>query len=214
MWGSQYDSSVLPVPSWDDLPEYAQSALKKTGYDQLWVGKVNLTPTEDHFLTVLNMLVKLAGMKLWNFVGEPIRYSVGSIEFRAATMDGLRAALAQRSDFSTPDANPDDWESREHRMSGSLHFKHHKKWHDDEEHVEAHMDQAGARCGGALGAACYPVQGQLHVHEYMRGKIKDRFPEYDAHDYRNVRDLRQILLDQGWDPAPLVGVSRVKRPKE
>jgi hypothetical protein len=121
-----YDSSSLPVPDWTDLPEYARSALTKVGYDKVWSPELSLS--DDHRLTVLNLFVKLAGMRLWSFIGAPIGYSVGTLEFRAATIAGLRTKLSSIGDFATPDKNLDDWDSREYRVSGSLHFKHNKDW--------------------------------------------------------------------------------------
>jgi hypothetical protein len=210
MNAKRYDSQTLPVPTWGDLPDHARIALAKNGCDDAWLQKN--APTDEHRLTVLNLFVKLSGMRLWAHVGCPVRSSIGSLDF-LGNAPGLRATLSRRHEFAAPDQDIDNWESREYRVAGSLHFKHMKKWGHSESQVQAHIDQAGTRCGGSYGSLCYPVQGLRHIDEWARGKVQDQLgrDRYDAHDYRNVRDVRQILLAQGWDPASLVGVSVVSK---
>jgi hypothetical protein len=177
---------ALPVPRWNDLPAYARKDLAGSAYDQSW-----FDARDDRTrLTVLNLHVKLSGMGLWHYVGKRGNTSVGALEFQASNVNSLKARLANFSDFERPGDSPKEWDSREARVRCSLHFKHLEGWVDDT--VQAHIDTYGLSCGSStVGHICAVALGPAHL------------LYYDG--YQDVLDIRDTLLEQGWDRACLVG---------
>lgn len=140
-------------------------------------------------LTVLNLYVKLSGMGFWKFVGTPAGIKTGEFNFNCTDEPGLRDTLRKHDDFSDPGEKPGNWDSREQRSSGSLHFK---RFGDI---VQAHIDQIGLL---PKSKAWWLMPVIPLGHMIAHGAT------YDS--YQDVFGIRDILLGQGWDPAPLKGV--------
>ncbi|NIM95754.1 MAG: DUF4157 domain-containing protein [Anaerolineales bacterium] len=175
------------VPFWDQLPAYVQTDLSRPGYDQKWFD----ARTARTRLTVLNLYVKLKGMKLWRYVLQESSTHNGCLEF-TADVNGLKRSLRSRWNFRDPEASSRKWDSAEKRATGALHFKHFTGWPTAK--VQAHIDQKGLWLGSKwfwwIGI---PVTGLRHL------------AAYDS--YQDVYGIRDILLTQGWDPKPLLGKS-------
>ena len=78
------------------------------------------------------------------------------------------------------------------RSVGALHFKHFPGWPENK--VQAHIDPYGARLHSDLWFLVPVVPlGQLLAHLA------------DPTGYTEVFRVRALLLEQGWDAAPLVG---------
>ena len=170
------------VPRWSELPPVHQAALSR------WEGLLN-DPAESRRLTVLTLYVKLRRLELWDFVGEPVDSTAGGrLEFRCPDVPGLKGALREREDFTSPEASAREWSSRELRSRGSLHFKHFSGWTD--EVVQAHIDKAGLFLQGWRNLLL-PAQLVLHLLDAR------------ANGYTDVFGLRDLLLAQGFDPVPL-----------
>ena len=176
------------VPYWKQLPESAQKDLSSRNYDETWFDK-----QEDSIrLTVLNLYVKLSGMNLWRYVFRRDTTSHGCLEFFTNNVRLLKQDLTNRWNFRSPEDSMDEWDSAEKRVTGALHLKHFKGWLENK--VQAHIDQAGNWLGDqAFWWAGQPVTGLRHL------------ASYDS--YRDVFGIRNILLQQGWDRQPLLGVS-------
>ncbi|PWB58134.1 MAG: hypothetical protein C3F18_03015 [Nitrosomonadales bacterium] len=178
-----------PVPQWNQLPAYAQADLMSRYYDQEWF--------ESHDdisrLTVLNMYVKLKGTNLWRFVASESGTGPGTLDFVCTDITGLKNDLRNRDDFTSPEESPAEWSSREMSSRGSLHFKHFKGW--PETKVQAHIDQYGLllRSKWWWLLPIVPLI-QMAIHGLTYESYKDAF------------GVRDILLAQGWDPAPLKGI--------
>ena len=187
------------VPQWDQLPLLTQVELSSKGYDKSWFD--TRSSNNSIRLTVLNLYVKLRGIQgknFWNFVGKEIDSKTGALQFNASDVHGLKTALKDRDDFTSPEDSPEEWSSREKRADGSLHFKHFWGW--PEKKVQAHIDQAGLLLRSAawwLTIVVPLVQMGRHGVEYL----------FDHDDFTDVFGIRDILLDQGWWAEPLVGVS-------
>jgi hypothetical protein len=175
------------VPFWNHLPNYAQNDLIHPGYGKNWFEK----KSDEVRLTVLNLYVKLKGMRLWNYVRKESSTHVGRLEFEA-DVQGLKQDLRARWNFRDPEASAEEWDSSEKRVTGVLHFKHFKGWPLSK--VQAHIDQAGLWLGSKwFWWAGTPVTGIRHLLGYE--------------SYQDVFGIRDILLQQGWDPRPLLGTS-------
>jgi hypothetical protein len=166
------------VPRWSELPAYYQDDLKP------W--EPYLTEGDDILrLTVLTLYVKLKGLDLWRFVGTPENSTGGGrLEFLCTDINGLAKVLRGREDFSTPNLSKPEWASREWKGKGALHFKHFPGWEPAK--LQAHIDKEGLTFN--------PLQLVLHAIDWLQDGYKD------------VYGNRRILLQQGWDPVPLVGV--------
>lgn len=178
------------VPTWEQLPAYAQRDLQKPGYTKEWFDRAD----DALRLTVLNLYVKLHGLGLWQYVQAANETKEGCLEF-TADVDGLRAVLRARRDFRDPAKSKEEWDPAEKRTTGALHFKHFKGWPLTK--VQAHIDQAGLWLDSeAFWGVGAPVTGIRHLFKDVLGK-----------GYRDVFGTRDILLQQGWDPKPLLGVA-------
>jgi len=183
-----------PVPRWEDLPPYAQHDLRLARFED-WYSEMDAIEGHALCLTVLVLYVKLKGMGLWSFVNGPaidprgpyLTWNSGELQFRCQNPWGLKALLTARPDFTNPTASDQEWSSREKRSVGSLHVKKYRLF------VQAHIDYYGLLRNGAWWAAP-PVQlAQMAAHGLSQQSRRD------------VYELRELLLGQGWDPAPLVG---------
>jgi hypothetical protein len=178
------------VPQWASLPEYAQAELAACGCDAGWFERHAADGTMR--LTVLNLYVKLRGLELWRHVGSESGSQAGCLHFLCPDVGALKAALRGRDDFTNPDASPDEWESREKRAEGALHFKHFTGWPVAQ--VQAHIDPQGLLLQNNLWWLVPVVPlGQMIRHGA------------DPTGYVEVHRIRAMLLEQGWDPAPLLG---------
>jgi hypothetical protein len=192
------------VPYWKQLPDYARKQLAATAkrnsggpngsdwpYGEIWFDK----ETDVNRLTVLNLYVKLSGMSLWQYVSEGLRTTGhGCLEFRSNDVLALKRELTNRRDFTEPEDSLVVWSCREKVSTGALHFKHFTPWPTD--YVQAHIDKTGLGFGGkwsplVLGPL---VMGLPHLADDCR------------HGWKDVFGIRDILLRQGWDPLPLLGV--------
>ena len=184
------DRAAGPVPQWAELPDYAQSELAAAGYDAAWFTAQAELPILR--LTVLNLYVKLRGIGLWQFISREQGTLPGGLHFLCSAIDDLKAALRASTDFTSPHDSRDDWESRERRAVGALHFKHFTGW--PESQVQAHIDPRGLLLHSLLWWIMPVIPlGQMIAHAA------------DPTGYTEVYRIRDILLDQGWDKAPLTG---------
>ena len=182
------------VPFWGELPSYVQDSLASRDYDHRWFDEHQDTIR----LTVLNLYVKLSGLDLWKFVTkrdptavDPKHPNVGNLQFLTADVNLLRAALRNRSaTFTAPDESLKDWQCRETRGTGALHFKHFSGW-TEPNRVQAHIDRIGLYAGHVpISVVAY---GLPHLIDLCR------------HGWENVFAIRDLLLQQGWDRQPLLG---------
>jgi hypothetical protein len=180
------------VPRWKQLPDYARNELALRGYGGQWLD----SRPDAIRLTVLNLYVKLRGMDLWKFVlmrGEST--PVGCLEFLTTNVALLKQELTTRWQFRNPEDSTDEWHSPEKRLHGAVHFKHFKGWPVNK--VQAHIDRFGRWLGQPqLFWAGQPVGVPILLH----------LADYLCHGWEHVLDVREILLEQGWDPQPLLGV--------
>jgi len=103
----------------------------------------------------------------------------GNIEFTATNLNALKAALNSRNGFIDPGKSSDKWSSREHKVLGSLHFKHNKDWGHALDEVQVHIDTFGLRA---------PL-----LHWQMQ------------QGYKDANGIRNILSQQGYDRSVLFG---------
>jgi len=186
------DTFAVPgaVPQWDELPDYAQGELGACGYDAAWFAGQAQAPIMR--LTVLNLYVKLKGMQLWQFVAKESDSQPGCLHFLGSAVHELKAALRERDEFTDPQDAMDSWDSREKRADGALHFKHFSGW--PEAKVQAHIDPHGLLLHSPLWWLMPVIPlGQMLAHAA------------DPTGYTEVYTIRDLLLDQGWDKAPLTG---------
>ncbi len=179
------------APYWQQLPDYVQGHLSTSNYGQGWFDK----QSDLRRMTVLNLYVKLRGMRLWQFVNvnstTPLTKD-GCLEFTTNNVRLLKSELTNRWNFRTPEDSMKEWDSPEKRATGALHFKHFTGWSDSK--VQAHIDQAGLWLGNkAFWWAGIPVTGPRHL------------AAYDS--YKDVFGIRDILLEQGWDRQALLGMT-------
>ena len=187
---TEADEAVGPVPQWAELPDYVQHELTPCGYDATWF--TEQAPAPLLRLTVLNLYVKLKGLGLWRFVGAESGSQPGCLHFLCTDIEGLRAFLTASSDFTTPQESTVSWDSRERRAVGALHFKQFDGWPLAK--VQAHIDPHGLLLHSELWWLIPVVPlGQMLAHAA------------DPTGYTEVYRIRNILLQQGWDPAPLTG---------
>jgi hypothetical protein len=184
------------VPSWGELPYYAQSELSAADYDGVWFD----AQPDPIRLTVLNLYVKLRGMKrgnttLWSFVDERTTTPLGCLEFLVyGGVEALKQELEDRGEFTRVVGTPASWECREKRSTCALHFKHFKNFPIDK--VQAHIDRVGLGFGGrwsppVIGVAALAAP---HIEDYRRNGWQD------------VYGIRELLKQQGWDRQPLFGI--------
>lgn len=184
------ESPGHPVPQWTELPDYAQKELGQCGWDAAWFASQEGEPVLR--LTVVTLYVKLKGLSLWQFVGKEAGSQRGCLHFLSPSVDALKAALREREDFTAPQDSPQSWDSRERRAVGALHFKHFEGW--PEAQVQAHIDPRGLLLHSDLWWIVPVVPlAQMLAHAA------------DPTGYREVYRIRSLLLEQGWDPAPLLG---------
>jgi hypothetical protein len=173
----------------------------RKGYTQIWFDKMN----DEYRLTVLTLYVKLNGIKLRKEIGqtfmvkkrsfweEHVRWwhwtNPGCLTFHVWDVNELKRQLTDSPDFSTPASSDESWNSIELRYKGALHLKHEASWHPQPRIIQAHIDEVGWR-GSTLIAL--PISALHHLITYS--------------SYGNPYIAREILLSQGWDPVPLLGV--------
>lgn len=182
---------ALPVPDWFQLPDHAQLDLSARGYTQTWYD----SKPPNIRLTILNIYVKLKGLELWNFVGNESGTDLGRMVFASSDTAGLKRTLTDRDDFTSPEESELEWSSREMRVSGALHFKHFAGWPKNQ--VEAHIDQIGLLMLSKWWWLIFPVPLIVMAAHGL-----------SQESYKDVEGIRDILIDQGWDPATLRGVGR------
>lgn len=191
--GGGEDSDERPsheVPLWTELPDYAQRELAAGGWDAAWFTTNAGDPTLR--LTVLNLYVKLKGLSLWQFVGTESESQRGCLHFLCKDVEALKAALRERDEFTDPQDSQTSWDSRERRAEGALHFKHFEGWPAAK--VQAHIDPRGLFLHSPLWWVIPLVPlAQMLAHVA------------DPTGYREVYRICNLLLEQGWDPAPLTG---------
>jgi hypothetical protein len=191
-----------PVPKWNQLRKSDQTSLMQKGSNMI---KFDSQPMDDELrLTLLTLYVKLNGLHLWEIVGSIIKVTPGRLEFNCNVVN-LRKILASSPLFYSPSniawlnwpsiLLKEYWESQEKRYYGALHFKHFENWPTCQ--VEAHIDKVGWRGGPGMQPQGLLVSG---VHHWI---TKD--------DYKKPYLIREILLGQGWDPVPLLGVGQRNR---
>jgi hypothetical protein len=190
-----------PVPKWNQLRLYDQASLMRKGYTQIWFDKMN----SEYRLTVLTLYVKLNGIKLRvkrsnsylvnnrSFWEDHVFWwhwtDAGCLTFHVYDVKELKRQLTDSPDFSSPAASDDSWNSIELRYKGALHLKHEANWHPQKRIIQAHIDEVGWR-GATL--ITLPISLVHHGITYS--------------SYGKPYIAREILLSQGWDPVPLLGV--------
>ena len=183
------------VPHWSQLPPYVQEALSPRGFGADWFDSAK--QSDDIRLTVLTLYVKLQGLGLWGFVGKNISTNVGNLEFECTDIQGLKAALRQRDEFTNPERSDVDWSSREERATAALHFKHFKTWPSNK--VQVHIDQAGLFLRHRILTGIFSLGIATGIQAIRHGI------DYAKDGYTDSRAIREQLLGQGWDPAALQG---------
>jgi len=174
------------APQWPEVASYVQNDLNKTGFGTDWFAKKSAIARQ----AILNLYVKLKGLDLWRYVESNAKTSSEStLEFKAKHHE-LREVLTDREDFTDPDDSLTKWSSREKKASASLHFKHFKGW--PEKQVQAHIDPIGVH-GSSIPIIGPLILGIRHLLDYS--------------GYKETFRIRNILLDEGWDPVGLSGVT-------
>lgn len=172
------------VPFWNQLRKHDHTLLESRGYGNPWFD----SQYDKIRLTVLTIYVKLDGLLIWNYVQKASSIYPGRLEFLVSDVKALKRMLTMSPLFRSPSESEDEWESLELRYMGALHFKHFKGesphlWPVNK--VQAHIDKVGW-----LGA--FPISLIHHGLTYS--------------SYEDPYTAREILLQQGWDPVPLLGV--------
>lgn len=188
--------NLKSVPYWKQLPSKTQSELSEKGYDEKWFAGEG--KDDSIRLTVLNLYVKLSGMDLWKYVGKRDTTPKGRLEFIATNVRMLKQELKIRWNFRNPEDSMNKWDSAEKRATGALHFKHFSNWPEGK--VQAHIDQAGLWAGNPYLWWANPVTWSRHAVDYLF-----------IDSYQDVFGIRNILLQQGWDPDTLLGISSSRR---
>jgi hypothetical protein len=174
------------------LPPLAQRDFVAAQYDKEWYKR----STDLVRVTLLNNYVKLKGMTLWHHVAKrnaKTDAAPGLLLFLASDILTLRRVLDRRPDFSWVDSSLDKWTSRESRFKGSLHFKHFANY--GVSGMQCHIDQLGLCLRNPiLRIPGYIVTGPAHWHDWRTDSYKDVF------------EIRELLLEQGWDREVLLGV--------
>jgi hypothetical protein len=188
---SANDKSHPQVPTWEHLPDYVQQALGSKGIKADWYDKTDTS--DDLRVTLLTLYVKLKGLGFWEFVGTMEEStSKGQFEFACTDVHKLKDALRKRDDFTSPEQSDKEWSSREMRGVGQLHFKHFDKWPVDK--VQAHIDQVGPFLHN-------PFLRVLGIIPFGIGHLIDD----KRKGWQQPEKIREILLEQGWDPTALKG---------
>jgi hypothetical protein len=192
---SKDQAKKRPIPHWNQLPPYAQEAISSRGFDEKWYDDEK--QSDEMRVTVLNLFAKLQGLGLWDFVKKNISSDVGKLEFECTDVDALKKILRGRSDFTNPERSDVEWSSREERAVGKLHFKHFKDWPKNK--VQAHIDQAGLLLHHPIitGILSFGIATAIEAARHGIDYVED--------GYKQPREIREILLRQGWDPATLKG---------
>ena len=168
---------MAPVPQWNQLSQNAQNDL--ANWKNWYIS--NRTNGERR-LTLLNVYSKLKSNNLWQFVKGPSSGSTskGNLRFEVTNVNDFKQKLRNSDDFGNPETSSKKWSSREHRILGSLHFKHNSDWGHATNEVQAHIDTFGL------------IAPLLHW-ETQEG-------------YKNVHGIRNLLCEQGHDRSTLFGV--------
>lgn len=191
---SEDRSQNQPVPQWEHLPAYAQAELSAAGFGAPWFDSRRGDDTMR--LTVLNLYVKLRGLELWRFVhGDAGTAGAGCLEFTCTDVNGLIAALDGRSDFTAPGERPlleeDTTFTREKKGDGALHLKQFDGY-AEARRFQAHIDPVGLY---ADSSAPIPLDAGQALAHWIDDQEKG---------WTQVYKIRDILLREGWDPAPLL----------
>lgn len=182
------------VPDWADLPSYAQHDLATRKFGPFWFANPARGGRPELRLTLLLCYVKLRGMYLWGFVEKEHSTFPGALQFESSYSRALKSVLTRRADFTDPEASDDAWSSREKRSIASLHFKK----FSGAPFVQAHLDYYGLLASNSAWVFP-PIQaGQALAHAFTPKSFTDVFR------------LRQALLAQGLDRAPLIGVAAAR----
>jgi hypothetical protein len=169
------------VPLWNQLPTYAHKALLDIEPDY---DKTWFDSTSAELrLTILNLYVKMSKMGFWSYILEFMDISPGCLHFRCNDVIRLKQELTRRDDFRSPESSMETWDSAEKRGMGSLHFKHFRGW--DQAKVQAHIDR--------IWVWQNPLQHWI---------------TYDS--YKHPFEIREVLLQQGWDKAVLTGIAKMR----
>jgi len=184
---SSMQAKLTPVPRWNQLPAYARDNLKgrldQPSFDAL---------ANDLRLTVLNLYVKLQPLGFWGFVGR-LRLEAGKegqFNFSCTNTQNLWNTLCWRDDFEVKGQEvSENWEAREKRTLGALHFKHFG------DIMQAHIDQVG----------------YYHTGKLLRTAVLALRHLWNYHSYQDVFGIRDLLLQQGWDSLVLKGTRATGR---
>lgn len=184
---------------WDDLPDHAQKNFDSIGLTKsIFNGQDTTHPIDaQRRISILNLYIKLNRAKLskttaWRFVNRFRHAGIGTLDFTVTSLSHFKNALNSERTFTNPAASNDSWDSRELRYRYSLHFRHNKKYQDRPEEVSAHIDPIGLYTGPGLWRKPQALlTGPLHLICY--------------HHYRRVENIRDGLLQQGWDLTLLRG---------
>jgi len=166
------------VPFWNQLPDYARKGLLQVPIQHI---EFDSLPDENR-LTVLNLYVKMSKTMLWSYILEFIRIDPGRLEFRCINIKQLKEELTRRADFRSPESSMEKWDSAEKCGMGSLHFKHNKQWHANENQVQAHIDRIWV------------------WHDPLEHLITYK-------SYEDPFGIRDLLISQGFDKATLMGIA-------
>ena len=185
-----------PTPLWSELPKYAQTDLTAKGFQSSWFEKQGLP--EGVRLSILNLYVKLRGIRIcgmpgWFFIKKVQSCEVGYFMFWARSVEDFKESLTFENTFASP-GSADSWDSRELCPYASVHFKHDAKdfakLSNGENIVSVHIDPRGLATAPGVWGKVSPLQGLDHLCNY--------------YGYEDAQRIRDILLNAGWDNAPLV----------
>jgi hypothetical protein len=183
----------LHAPDWRELPKKIQLDLASRGFDYNWFTK-DKGADEDIRLTILNLYVKLrsvmiAGTPGWEYVGRLRWAEPGSFTF-LTNEQRLKDCLRREKNFANPNiiainrfecTTPDEWDSRELRAWGSLHFRSEPV----RQVVSVHIDPAGLASAPGILGKLDPRAWGAHCDTWRNKRWKD------------VAYIRYILLQQG-----------------
>jgi len=196
-----------PVPEWKSLPSSTQDDFTKIGYSQQTFDNEK----DSNRLAILNTYVKLKGMKvkkgekeedLWRHVKKIESVVDGQLYFRSNDIGALKQDLTDRWNFRSPEESDKKWDSAEKRREGAIHFKHFEEFeikgrkHTGKDLVEVHVDQAGVWAGNPY---LWPAGAPINILPHL-------FKDYIGKGYTKSFDVREILLEQGWDEQTLNGI--------
>jgi len=199
-----------PVPKWIQLRPWDQGNLASKGIIQSWFDPLN----DECRLTVLTIYVKLwvtmlGNIHIWEFIEKVEKGKKGKkcdpgcleVLIKYPVFPSFKNYLKTSPYFETPSDSDKAWESIEHRFHGALHIKHFVGWKEINR-VQFHIDEIGWR-GFAAKTTTSKWNPRIWIPAIIHGLT------YSS--YKDPYIARKILLGQGCNPEPLLGVGQRNR---